>query len=253
MSVSFVHAQYFILVLTRVMMILIQIPLFGSDMVLDRIKIIFGFILSLVITTWQPLQPSVEELPMLVFAFSILQQLIIGFLAGFAATLTFGALQVAARMIELTSGFSSGELFNPALGMSGSAISQFFTILAMLFFLITNGHHMFLLGLQKTFEVLPVFSELPQLDPSALLHMTAQFISSGLQMAMPVMGALLMTDLALGLLAKVAPQMNVFFLGLPVKVFMGIIGVALTFSVLLPTLQGLFSNLGKRMIEILGV
>ncbi len=192
-------------------------------------------------------------MPFISFGFAILQELIIGLLAGFAGTLTFGAFQVAGKLMDLSSGFGSGQIFNPAMGDSGSAMDQLFTLTALLFFMITNGHHTFLLGLQKTFSVLPLNSPLPELSATRLLDMTSGFIQVGVQLALPVMGALLLTDLTLGMLAKVAPQVNVFFLGLPIKVWVGVMGLALVMGSIVPLMGDLFDQIGNRMLQILGV
>jgi flagellar biosynthesis protein FliR len=253
MIISIGQFQLFFLALTRVLAILIQVPVFGGPMIPNQVKLALGVVLSLIVIPWQPLTPETAAMPFLSFIFAISRELIIGVLAGFAGTLTFGAFQVAGKLMDMSSGFGAGQIFNPAMGDTGSAMDQLFTLVALLFFLITNGHHTFLLGLQKTFVVLPLNMPLPDLAPARLLQMTAGFILIGVQLSLPVVGALLLTDLTLGMLAKVAPQVNVFFLGLPIKVWVGVMGLMLVFSSVVPIMGDMFHNLGNRMLEILGV
>jgi flagellar biosynthesis protein FliR len=253
MLVSILQFQLFFLALTRVLAILVQIPVFGGAMIPNVMKLALGVILSLIVLPWQPVSSQAAAMPIIVFIFAILQELIIGVLAGFAGTLTFGAFQVAGKLMDMSSGFGAGQIFNPAMGDSGSALDQLFTLVALLFFLITNGHHTFLLGLQKTFVVLPLNSPLPELSATRLIQMTSSFILIGVQLSLPVMGALLLTDLTLGMLAKVAPQVNVFFLGLPVKVWVGVMGLMLVLSAVVPLMGDMFHQLGNRMLQILGV
>ncbi len=253
MILSIAQTQLFFLALTRVLAILIQVPTFGSEIVPNQVKIGLGVILTIIVLPWNPIPADAAAVPWLAFAGLILRELIIGFLAGFAASLTFGAFQMTGKLIDMSSGFGAGQVFNPAMSEAGGTLDQFFVLVVMLYFMLTNGHHIFLIGLQNTFKVLPLNQPLPQINPEALLHMTSGMITSGIQMALPVIGALFLTDLTLGLLAKVAPQINVFFLGLPIKVWVGIFSLSLLFGMFIPSLDRAFKNLAPRMLEILGI
>jgi flagellar biosynthetic protein FliR len=252
MLISIAQAQIFFLVLTRVLAILVQVPVFGSAMIPNQIKVALGIILSMIVIPWKILPPDAPVIPLEVYAVAILQELIVGLLAGFAGNLTFGAFQTAGKLMDLGSGFGAGQIFNPTLGETGSSLEQFFVMVAMLLFLAINGHHGFLLGLQKTFEILPVHAPLPAILPDRLLSTMSALFMAGVQMALPVMAALFMTDLALGLVGRAAPQVNVFFLGLPVKVWLGVTGLSLALIYLMPFFGDLFGNLGNRVIYLLG-
>jgi flagellar biosynthetic protein FliR len=81
--------------------------------------------------------------------------------------------------------------------------------------------------------------------------MTAQLIAAGIQMALPVMGALLLADITLGLLSRVAPQVQVFFLGLPLKIGLGMVALSMTFAIAFPVMGDLFRNIGTRMLVLI--
>ncbi len=151
----------------------------------------------------------------------------------------------------MSSGFGAGQVFNPAMSEAGGTLEQFFYLVVLLYFLLTNGHHVFLIGLQNTFKILPINQPLPEINPEALLQLSSGLITSGVQMALPVLGALFLTDLSLGLLAKVAPQINVFFLGLPIKVWVGIFGLSLLFGLWFHHWTGV-QEYRPRMLQILG-
>ncbi|GAP22490.1 flagellar biosynthetic protein FliR [Leptolinea tardivitalis] len=252
MIVSIAQTQLFFLALTRVLAILVQVPVFGSEIVPNQVKLGLGVILAMIVIPWNPLPENAAAIPWLAYAGLILRELIIGFLAGFAAALTFGAFQITGKLIDMSSGFGAGQVFNPAMSDAGGTIDQFFVLVVMLYFLVTNGHHIFLIGLQDTFKLLPLNQPLPEINPEALLTISSGLIMSGVQMALPVVGALFLTDLTLGLLAKVAPQVNVFFLGLPIKVWVGLFALSLLFGLLVPSLDRAFKNIGPRMLQILG-
>lgn len=252
MVISVAQAQSFFLVLTRILAVIIHVPVLGGQAVPAPVRIGLGLLLSAVLVPWQPLPPEAAALGLFALTAAIGREMLIGTLTGYAATMTFGAVQIAGETMGLGSGFGSGRILNPTLGDSGSPIDQFYLMIALLLFLVVNGHHIFLIALQRTFVLAPVNSALPLLDLERLIRLTAQLIASGVQMALPVLGALLLTDLTLGLLARVAPQVQVFFLGLPLKIGVSLIAFSLSFTVVLPLLSDLFKKIGPQMIALLG-
>lgn len=252
MEISVAQFQIFFLTLTRVLAIIVQVPVLGGNAVPNQVKIGLGFVLAMVVIPWQPLPPEAEALSLFPFAMAVGQEVIIGTLAGFVATLVFGVLQITGEMMGLVSGFSAGRVINPALNLSGSSINSFFVIVASLYFIIINGHHDILIALQRIFVILPVNSSLPELAADRLITLFAGLVTSGVQMALPVVGTLLLTDLTLGLLARVAPQIQVFFLGIPIKVGVGLMMLVLTLSYLLPMINNLYRSTSGWMIEMVG-
>ncbi len=251
MLISIAQAQIFILALTRVMAILIHIPMLGGQIVPNQVRIALGLILTMILIPWTPLGVEAEAFGLFAFAVMILREIIIGTLAGFAANLTFGAIQIAGEAMGLGSGFGSSRIFNPSMEESGTAFSPLFVITATLLFLIVNGHHQAIIAIQKTFTVIPVGTSIAFGSLDSLLGMTAHLITAGIQIALPVMAALLLTDLTLGLMARVAPQVQVFFLGLPLKVAVSLVALGLLVSVVAPTLSNMFHELGPRMLHLL--
>ncbi|RPI97558.1 MAG: flagellar biosynthetic protein FliR [Chloroflexi bacterium] len=252
MQISIAQAQLFFLALTRVLAILIHVPVLAGPSIPNQVKIGLGVLVAMIVLPWKPLGPEVESLPAFAFGMGVLRELVVGTLAGFAATLTFATFGVAGEVMGLTSGFSAGHLINPVLGTTGSAIDQFFQITVMLIFIVLNGHHTFLLGLQRTFEVIPLNGPLPDLTAEQLMRMTAEMVIAGIQLSLPVMSAVLLADLALGLLARVAPQVQVFFLGVPMKIGVGLIALSLAMTVFLPRLSNMFRLVGQQMVNLLG-
>ncbi|HZW04301.1 MAG TPA: flagellar biosynthetic protein FliR, partial [Anaerolineaceae bacterium] len=218
MDVSVAQAQLFFLAFTRIMAIIIHIPMLGGPSVPAQVRIALGLVLAATLIAWNPLPPEVVPIGLFGFAAGIFREIVIGTLAGFAAALAFAAVQIAAEAMGLGSGFSSGQIFNPTFGDSGSAFDQLFTMVAVLFFLIVNGHHFFLMALQRTFLVVPLNGPIETGSLEVLVRTTAQLFTAGVHLALPVLSALLLTDLVLGLLARVAPNIQVYFLGLPLKV-----------------------------------
>lgn len=248
MSISVAQAQLFFLAFTRIMAILIHVPVFGGQNIPSQVRIGLGLVLAFVLLPWQPLPPDATPFGTFAYSLAIGKEIFIGTLIGFAADLAFGAIQMAGAAMGMGSGFESSRIFNPALGEVGSAFDQIFVMTATMIFLVLNGHHLVLIAMQSTFEVVPLNGRLPFDGMEAVVKTTSAFIAAGIHMAMPVIAALVLADLTLGLLARVAPQVQVYFLGLPVKVVVAMIAMGMTFAVVFPYLSLLFKNMAENMI-----
>lgn len=252
MLISIAQAQLFFLAITRILATLIHVPVLGGNSIPTQVRIAFGFVLALVMLPWQPLPASAESLGLFAFTLAIVKEILIGTLAGFAAELTFAVVQIAGEAMGLESGFSSSRVFNPSMGDSGSAYNQLFIMVAMMVFFIVDGHHIVLMALQRTFDVIPLNGPLPMESMEALMRTTAGLITAGIQLALPVIAALFFTDLALGLLARVAPQVQIFFLGLPLKVAISMVALGLLVVMALPAVSNLYGMIGNRMLLLIG-
>lgn len=252
MAISIAQAQLFFLALTRMLAMLIHMPMLGGRLVPTPVRLGLGLLLTAVLIPWAPLGPEAAPQPPVVFGLAAGREIVVGTLIGFAAAMVFATLQVAGEVMGQGSGFSAAQYLNPALDMSGTAYDSLFVMAAMLVFLVIDGHHVFLLAVGRTYQVLPLGGPLPLDSVDRLLRMTSDLILAGVEMALPVLGTMLLTDLALGLLARAAPQVSVFFLGLPLKFGVALLGLALAFPALVPPLTGLFKSLGSRMLQLVG-
>jgi flagellar biosynthetic protein FliR len=248
MTISVPQAQLFFLAFTRIMAIIIHVPVFGGQNIPTQVRIGLGFALAIVLIPWQPLLPDAVSIGTLAYGVAIGKEILIGTLIGYSADLTFGTIQMAGSAMGMGSGFESGRIFNPALGESGSAYDQIFVMTATMVFLAIDGHHLALIAIQKTFDVLPLNGSLPFNGLEMIMKSTSMLIATGIQLALPVMAALFLTDFTLGLLARVAPQVQVYFLGLPVKVVIAMVALGLSFSLIFPNLMGLFKLMAQNMI-----
>ncbi|MCB0176602.1 MAG: flagellar biosynthetic protein FliR [Anaerolineae bacterium] len=181
----------------------------------------------------------------------IAQEVLVGVLIGFVTGLVFTTVSIAASMMSLQVGFRSANLFDPFINTPTSALEQFYTLLAIALFLNINGHHWFIQALARTFQVLPLGSfVLDQITIERLVMFTGEIFISATRIALPVMGTLLLTDLGLGLIARAVPQIQVFFLGLPVKIGLGLVTLAFTLVLTAPLIKQLFSEISSNILAI---
>jgi flagellar biosynthetic protein FliR len=228
--------------LTRILGLIAVAPPFGNPTVPIRIKVGLGIMLALIIAPAIPAVPAMDPTSLqglLILA----QQLIIGFAMGFAMRIVFGAVEMAGEVAGLTMGFGFATFFDPQTRGRSSAISQFLVLLATLLFLVTNAHLLMLGTLVESFTVLPI-SATPLNGASfrELAILGGKVFSSGLQLSLPIVAALLITNLALGVLTRAAPQLNLFGIGFPITLSVG-------FVVLTLSLPFLATPIGRLMID----
>ncbi len=250
--VNIAQFQLFFLTFSRIMATIIHVPVIGGRSVPNPVKIGFGLILAIFLTPISSTQINLTTLDVIAFSIAIVREIIIGTIAGYAAVLAFGALQIAGSLMGLGSGFMAGQILNPAMEENGTALDQIFVTSALLLFFVLNAHHIFLFGLAKTFEVIPINGEIPALAQESVFHLTSSMITIGVQMSLPILGSLLLSDLAMGLLARIAPQIQVFFLGIPLKIAFGLFALAISIPALAPNVRAIFNGLGDQMILLLG-
>lgn len=211
------------------------VPFFGGQVVPAQVKVATAT--ALVIITYPAL---IAELPTdgsplpfgaVGFIGMIAKEVFVGFTLGFVASLVFEAVSVAGRIADFQRGSTMGELFAPQLQERVSELGQFKVQLAIVIFLTTGAHRFFLSSLVRSFEFIPAL-KFPHIEagwtPAAefLTLMTGSVLSIGIQIAVPIVITLLLTDLFFGLINRVAPQVNVFFLSMPVKMWIGIFVLA---------------------------
>jgi len=245
---SAAYVTFYMLAAVRVLGAIAFNPMLGSARVPMFGRVGLGLFATLVLF---PVGGPFEA-PASVGPLEVGGELLVGLMAGFAITLVFGAVQFAGGLIAQNSGFSFAQTINPVFE-HGGVIETFFSAFALLVFIEINGHHLFLIGLRQLFDVVPV-GEVTQLPGSlnGLMELSAGLFSAGLKLALPVMAALLLADLAVGLLARVAPQFNLFMLEMPVKMLLGLLALALAMPVMVPRLAAMFRTVPTIMTTLAG-
>lgn len=191
-----------------------------------------------------------EPLPSEPFEFALMaaSELLIGLIIGFVLSLVFAAIQVAGQIMDLQSGFGMMNVFNPALETQFPIFGFFFFILAVLYLLVTNGHHLMLLALVGSFDAIPLGGLSPQADLLFTVSSwgTAMFYD-GVLIAAPVAGAMLLAYVTMGLMGRVVPQIHLFVVGFPLTIATALFIVGFSTSIYLRLLDKLFYNMFQNV------
>ncbi|MBV5308631.1 flagellar biosynthetic protein FliR [Chromatium okenii] len=212
----------------RISAMLLVAPLFGARHVNIRARLGLGLLLALIVVPQLKAPPLIDPLSIegLVVA---LRQVLIGIALGFILQMIFSSLTQAGEYIALSMGLGFASAMDPVGGVQVPMISQFLTILAMLIFLALNGHLVLIQLLLKSFETLPVTGEgLTADDLWAVVSFGNVMFSHALLIALPAMAALLLVNLAMGVVTRASPQLNIFAIGFPLTILAGFIILILT-------------------------
>ena len=235
----------FLLILLRVSALLIVTPIFGHRNYLARAKIGLAFMISLIlfpVLSSSPFQVPEGVVP---YALMMAREVVMGLVLGFAVLLFFVGVQFAGQLAGLQMGFGIVEVIDPQSTSQISIIGQFLNLLAVLILLAINGHHMILRALVRSFELVPLGRvEVKGAVIQKLILLSSQVFAIAIQISAPVVVALFLISIALGILARTVPQMNVFIVGFPVQLSAGM-------AVLMLALPLIYLLLGKftRLLE----
>jgi len=248
--ISLDQIQFYLLMFVRVITLMALLPIFGANYVPLQLKAAFGLIFTSVLFSVQ-LTMGLPEFPgtfsLGLFFLLVIKEALVGLALGFASTFLFTAVSFAGRMIDTTMGFGFVEVADPMSEEQSTVLGQFQVILFTILFLLINGHYFLLITIQRSFDLIPLFSAVFPGGPmtAQLTGMVANIFVLGIRLAAPVFVTLFLTELALGIVARTVPQMNIFFVGLPLKIFVGIGSMFIA----LPMLASLFRRMSEGLIQ----
>jgi flagellar biosynthetic protein FliR len=220
-------------------------PVLSNRHLPARIKIAFSLLVGFALA---PLYRT-AEIPTnaSALALAMVGEVLIGLAIGFVAGLAFMAVHVAGEMADVSIGFTMATQYNPALGVHAPVLTQLQTTLAALLFLGMDGHHTVLTATADSIKLLPLGSVLPASSALRCVDLVAGLFSVGVRMALPTVASLVIADAALALLARTAPQINLFTVGVPVKMGVGLLVVMIGLPVLVSLTAETLHAVGRQI------
>ncbi|MBV5322420.1 MAG: flagellar biosynthetic protein FliR [Ilumatobacteraceae bacterium] len=230
----------------RTLAVFTSAPVFSSKAFPVRARIALAFFIALAA------QPALGQQPVISMTSpgaigAVMQQVGVGLAIGFAIRLVFAAVELAGEVVGFQMGLSFASFFDPSFNTQSSAVARFFGQMAIFMFIVMNGHFLVLMTVINSFKSFPVDQNfLTAVKQMKVLNLGADLFASGLWMALPMVGMLMFANLALGIVSRVAPQMNIYAIGFPITLTVGLVGMATT----LPMLDQPFLALMTRAIDI---
>ncbi|MFN2308648.1 MAG: flagellar biosynthetic protein FliR [Gammaproteobacteria bacterium] len=228
--------------LIRVAMVLAVAPIFGGRLVPARVRVLLAVLLTWMLLPVIPPVPAVDPLSaagVLITA----QQLLIGLVIGLMLQLVFVALMIAGQVVAMGMGLGFATMVDPQNGVHVPVIGQYYTTLAMLLFLAMDGHLLLISVLADSFHGMPVAVD--GIARQSLLEVAlwgSRMFAGGMLIAIPAVTALLLTNIAFGVITRSAPQINIFGVGFPMTLTLGFVIILYTVPALLPQFTALLED-----------
>ena len=223
----------FMLVSLRLAVVMFATPLDAFGKVPAHIRLFWTLGLGFLLTTGMS-QAAVALESVVDLAVAALHELVIGAVLAFGLYTAFGAFQLAGRLMDFQAGFGAANLFDPTTNEQNPLIGTILVMLAAVVFFTTGLHHLMLKGIWFSFEINPVGSSLPALAMPELIRQFGLMFTLGVMVSAPIIGVLMLIDAGVAVMSKTMPQMNVYFLFLPLKAVLCFLALAWVLPILRP-------------------
>lgn len=241
----------FLFPLARILGLVAVGPVFGSLAIPQNIRLMAGLAITLAIAPAIPPMPAIPAGSWAGLAI-LAQQMVIGIVLGLSLRIVFVAVDVAGDLIGLQMGLSFAVFYDPTNTGQTAVVTEFFSLLAVLLFLSLNGHLLMLSLLAQSFTLLPVsLAPFAAKGYAALLSWAATMFLAGVLLSLPLIAALLIANIAMGVLTRVAPQLNLFAVGFPVTLMAGFLVIMISLPYFAAALERLYGQGFAAMTTIM--
>jgi len=203
----------------RILAMLATAPVFDNRTVQRRTRVGLAALIAILMMPLLPAPPvlsSAQAIPVLI------QQILVGVAMGFSMRLVFAAFEMAGDLLGLQMGLAFAQFIDPARGTQTPLIGSFLGVLAMLTFLVIDGHLLVIAALVQSFELIPISANLSVVNSQSIALAGSIMFMLALQISLPVMAAVLISNIVLGILARAAPQLNVMSIGFSITIGVGL-------------------------------
>lgn len=239
-----------LLVLVRVTVMLGLVPFFSGKEIPISVRLGLGFLVTFV--AGQTVPTLAAPLALGPFIVGIVCQTFIGAVFGYVSFLVFTGIQFAGAILDIQVGFGAVSVLNPTTQQQVTILSEFEVALATLLYLVTDSHHALLAGISGSFTLLPLpWAGIDGMLSTSVVSFFSEALFIVLRIAAPVAITLFMTSLTLGLMSRVAPQMNVFSVGLPLQMLVGLSMIVITMPLLGAVLPEVFAETPRQLDTVL--
>ena len=245
--ISITSLPVFLLIFVRVLAFFVTMPLFSYRTVPLPFKIGFSFFLAMIMFyTVDASQLVVDEM----YIFLLVKEVLVGVLIGLISFIIVSAIQVAGGFIGFQMGFAIANVVDPQTGAQSPLTGQYLYMIALLFLLAVDGHHLIIDGIFNSYRFIPLETFIPFQNNSIAEFVITAFNSMfiiAFQIAIPIVGCLFLVDVALGIIARTVPQMNVFVVGLPLKILVSFLAILVFLALYVTLARNLFTAMFETM------
>lgn len=227
MTISLAHLEYFLLILVRISGFMVAAPIFSLRNIPMRVKTLLALAIAIVVFHVVPYREVIYSTT-IEYAIVVITEMLAGVIMGFMANVAYYILSFAGQIIDQEIGFSMVNQYDPITSAQVTVTGNLYTYAVMLMVLITNMHHYLIRAITDSFQVIPVGSVVVDFNLYEVMkRFLVDYFVLGFRIVLPIFASLLVVNTILAILARVAPQMNMFVIGLQLKVFVGLVVLVL--------------------------
>ncbi|MFD0587570.1 flagellar biosynthetic protein FliR [Paenibacillus sp. GCM10027627] len=246
----------FLLIFCRITSFFVVAPVFSSRSVPNTFKIGLGFFISFIVFLTYGMEQTI--VPDAQYVLFIIREILIGLMMGYVVYLFFAIVQSAGALMDLQIGFAMANVVDPHTGVSAPMLGNFKYMLMLIIFLMMKRHHYVLTGLMDSYQWMPLSNEMfSRLMSGGVTDFLARTFANtfllAMQVSAPLVVAMFLTDLGLGFITKTAPQFNVFVIGIPLKIIIGLFLIVLLMPGLTMLFEKLFAIMFQSLEQLFGI
>ncbi|PLT34199.1 flagellar biosynthetic protein FliR [Bacillus sp. V5-8f] len=246
----------FLLVFVRVASFFVTMPIFSYRTIPTTHRIGISFFLAWIM--YYTIDAPVLEIDGAYYLL-IMKEALVGLLIGFVAYMILSAIQIAGGLIDFQTGFAIANVIDPQTGAQSPLMGQYLYTISLLFLLSANGHHLLLDGIFYSYQFIPIDKAWISFGNEDMLEFVVKAFNQAFiiafQMSLPVVGSLFIVDIALGIVARTVPQLNIFVVGMPVKIFVSFVVLIIVMGMMMAVVGQLFDYLivtMRGLMELVG-
>jgi len=246
------QVSIFFLVLMRALAFMLSGPLFTIKGIPTHVKIGFSLVLAVVVYPLVAAGQGPLPLDAWSYGLAVVSETGFGLLLGLAVTIVLSSVRMAGQFIDHQIGYSMSSIMDPLNMAQNTLLSQYLYLLALVFYLMIDGHHSLIVALTQSYQLVPLTEV--SLNGSVTFIMIKIFsgaFATALQVSAPILAVLLVADLTLGFLARTVPQINVFMTGFPVKIAVGVLTLSFLIPLLGAVLRTIFDTIEKDLYTLM--
>lgn len=253
-SFSYGNLEFFLLILIRLTMFFYSAPFFGQKGIPNQIKIGLSFFMAILLYGVIPEKTLPVYNTVWGYAVLVLREALAGLLIGFAAAICTTVVSFAGRIIDMETGLSMSNLIDPATNTSESVSGVLFQYIVTLMLIITGMYEYIIRAVAETFQLIPVGGAVFNPDKllESMLLFLRDYMSIGFRICLPVFAVMLLLNAVLGIMTRVAPQLNMFAVGMQMKVLVGLVTLFLTAGMLPRVSEMIFEEVKRAMTTFVG-
>lgn len=246
--------EIFFIVLVRVSGIFIIAPFFGRRNIPNIFKMGFSLLMTIIIVNSIQFDKFNIDESLISYTAIILKEFFVGLFLGYVAFLVFSAIYLAGQLIDMQIGFGIVNVLDPMSNIQVPITSNFYILLGTLILLVMDGHHLMIKGVYESFKILPPGNiNFGNALMNEVLLMFGNMFVIAVKIAAPVTCAILLTDVALGVISRAIPQLNIFIVGMPLKILIGIFVILVTISFFVVISKDLIDTIGIEMLKVMKI